>query len=125
MEVISAVEQLANISNEMIHFVDETTMGGFAQLQDTSFGYKEDVGEMSSTMQDFTASCEELKSNMDNIKDSIQAANIAVEESARGISNVSEISVSLTTSVGDIQEKANQNMDIAGLLNKEVNRFKL
>ena len=124
-EVIDAVAQLADISNDMIQFVDETTMGGFAQLQDTAFGYKEDVHEMSSTMQDFTASCQELKSNMDNIKDSIEAANIAVEESARGISNVSEISVSLTSSVSDIQDKAHGNLDIASMLNDEVNRFKL
>ena len=124
-EVINAVAQLADISNDMIQFVDETTMGGFTQLQDTSFGYKEDVHEMSSTMQDFTASCQELKSNMDNIKDSIEAANIAVEESARGISNVSEISVSLTSSVSDIQDKAHGNLDIASMLNNEVNRFKL
>ena len=124
-EVINAVAQLADISNDMIQFVDETTMGGFTQLQDTSFGYKEDVHEMSSTMQDFTASCQELKSNMDNIKDSIEAANIAVEESAKGISNVSEISVSLTSSVSDIQDKAHGNLDIASMLNNEVNRFKL
>ena len=124
-EVIDAVEHLADISNEMIRFVDETTMGGFAQLQETSFGYKEDVHEMSSTMQDFTASCQELKSSMDNIKESIEAANIAVEESAKGISNVSEISVSLTTSVSDIQEKAHGNLDIASMLNGEVNRFKI
>ena len=124
-EVIDAVEHLADISNEMIRFVDETTMGGFAQLQETSFGYKEDVHEMSSTMQDFTASCQELKSSMDNIKESIESANIAVEESARGISNVSEISVSLTTSVSDIQEKAHGNLNIASMLNGEVNRFKI
>ena len=124
-EVIEAVEHLADISSDMIHFVDETTMDGFNKLQETSYGYKEDVHEMSATMQDFTASCQELKSNMDSIKDSIEAANIAVEESAKGISNVSEISVSLTSSVSDIQEKANQNMDIAGMLNNEVNRFKL
>ena len=80
---------------------------------------------MSSTMQDFTASCEELKANMDNIKESIEAANIAVDECARGISSVSEIAISLTSSVGDIEEKADGNREIAGLLNKEVNRFKL
>ena len=124
-EVIEAVEQLASVSEDMISFIDETTMGGFSQLQETSYSYKEDIHQMSATMQDFTASCEELKSNMDNIKESIEAANIAVDESARGISNVSEISVSLTSSVSDIQEKADGNMNIANLLNNEVNRFKL
>ncbi|MBQ3029967.1 MAG: methyl-accepting chemotaxis protein [Agathobacter sp.] len=124
-EVIQAVEELADVSKEMMTFIDETTMSGFKQLQETAHDYKENIQEMSSTMQDFTASCEELKSNMDAIKNNIEAANIAVDESAKGISSVSEISVSLTSSVGDIQNQANGNMDIANLLNAEVNRFKL
>jgi len=124
-EVIQAVEELAEASQHMIAFIDETTMGGFQQLQETAYDYKENIHEMSATMQDFTASCEELKSNMDSIKNNIEAANIAVDESAKGISSVSEISVSLTSSVGDIQNQANGNMDIANLLNQEVNRFKL
>jgi len=124
-EVIEAVEELAKASEEMLTFIDETTMGGFQRLQETAFDYKENIHEMSSTMQDFTASCQELKSNMDAIKESIEAANIAVDESARGISNVSEISVSLTSSVSDIEHQANGNMDIAHLLNQEVNKFKI
>ncbi len=124
-EVIEAVEQLAHVSEDMLSFIDETTMGGFKQLQETSYSYKDDIDLMSSTMQDFTASCQELKANMDSIKDSIEAANIAVDECARGIGNVSEISTNLTASVGDIQEKAEGNKEIADMLNKEVNRFKL
>ena len=124
-EVIQAVEELAAASQQMIAFIDETTMGGFQQLQETAYDYKENIHEMSATMQDFTASCEELKSNMDSIKNNIEAANIAVDESAKGISNVSELSVSITSSVSDIQNQANGNMDIANLLNQEVSRFKL
>ena len=124
-EVIKAVEELADASQQMIAFLDETTMGGFQQLQETAYDYKENIHAMSLTMQDFTASCQEVKSNMDAIKDNIEAANIAVDESARGISNVSELSVSITSSVSDIQNQANGNMDIANLLNQEVNRFKL
>lgn len=124
-DVIQAVEELAAASQQMIAFIDETTMGGFQQLQETAYDYKENIHEMSATMQDFTASCEELKSNMDSIKGNIEAANIAVDESAKGISNVSELSVSITSSVSDIQSQANGNMDIAKMLNQEVNRFKL
>lgn len=124
-EVIETVEQLAQVSEDMIKFIDETTMGGFAKLQETAYGYKDDIDQMSSTMQDFTASCEELKANMDSIKESIEAANIAVDECARGISNVSEISVDLTSRIVDIESKADGNKEIANMLNGEVNRFKL
>ena len=124
-EVISAVTDLAGASNEMIQFLDEVTLGGFQQLQDTAFDYKEDIHEMSSAMQDFTASCQELKGNMDMIKEAIDAVNIAVDESAKGISNVSELAASITGSVGDIGQMASGNMDISNQLNAEVNRFKL
>ena len=80
---------------------------------------------MSSTMQDFTASCQELKGNMDIIKENIEAVNIAVDESAKGVSNVSELAVSITGSIGDIEQQADGNMNIANQLNSEVNRFKL
>lgn len=124
-KVIQAVEELAGVSERMLLFVDETTLDGFTKLQDTAFNYKEDIHEMSATMQNFTASCQELKSNMDHIKESIDSASIAVDESAKGIGSVSEISVNLTNNVGEIQDKANGNLDIAQQLNSEVNKFKL
>lgn len=124
-EVITAVGDLAGASEDMIQFLDEVTLGGFQQLQETAFGYKEDIHEMSSTMQDFTASCQEVKGNMDMIKEAIDAVNIAVDESAKGVSNVSELAASITGSVSDIEQMANGNMDIANQLNNEVNRFKL
>ncbi|MBQ7360271.1 MAG: methyl-accepting chemotaxis protein [Lachnospiraceae bacterium] len=124
-EVIAAVGDLAGASEDMLQFLDEVTLGGFKQLQETAFGYKEEVHEMSSTMQDFTASCQELKSNMDMIKESIEAVNIAVDESTKGVSNVSELAVSITGSIGDIESQADGNMGISNDLNQEVNRFKL
>lgn len=124
-EVITAVEDLAGASEDMLQFLDEVTLGGFKQLQETAFGYKEDVHEMSSTMQDFTASCQELKSNMDMIKESIEAVNIAVDESTKGVSNVSELAVSITGSMSDIEGQAEGNTGISNELNVEVNRFKL
>lgn len=124
-EVIAAVSELAGASEDMLEFLDEVTLGGFKQLQETAFGYKEDVHEMSSTMQDCTASCQELKGNMDIIKENIEAVNIAVDESAKGVSNVSELAVSITGSIGDIEQQADGNMNIANQLNSEVNRFKL
>jgi len=124
-EVITAVADLAGASEDMLKFLDEVTLGGFQQLQQTAFGYKEDIHEMSSTMQDFTASCQEVKGNMDMIKESIDAVNIAVDESAKGVSNVSELAASITGSVSDIEQMASGNTEIANHLNNEVNRFKL
>ena len=68
---------------------------------------------------------QERQKAMDEIKESTTAVSAAVEESAKGIVNVAEMSTDLTGSVGDIQKAADHNNEIADLLDTEVKRFKL
>lgn len=124
-QVIGAVNELAQRAEEMLHFLDETAMNGYEKLLETSGNYRNDVGNMNEMMQEFAHESELLKQNIDGIKEAIAAVNIAVEESAKGVTNVTEMSVDLTASVGDIGNEANSNMDIANQLNLEVNKFKL
>lgn len=124
-EVIGAVNELAERAEAMLTFLDETAMKGYEDLLETSGNYRDDVGSMSEMMQEFANESEQLKGNIDRIKEAIAAVNIAVEESTKGVTNVTEMSVDLTASVNDIGNEANSNMDIANQLNLEVNKFKL
>lgn len=124
-EVIGAVNELANEAGAMLKFMDETAMDGYEKLLETSGNYQSDVESMNHRMQEFASESEELKYNIDNIKEAIEAVNIAVEESTKGVANVTEMSVNLTASVSDIGNVANSNMDIANQLGIEVNKFKL
>lgn len=124
-EVIDAVNELAQEAEKMLKFMDETAMTGYEKLLETSRNYQSDVGEMNSMMAEFAHSSESLKNNVDSIKESVASVNIAIEESAKGITNVSEATVNITTSVDDIGMEANSNLDIANGLDSEVNRFKL
>lgn len=124
-EVIEAVNELAKKAEEMLTFMNETAMNGYEKLLETSGDYRSDVGTMNEMMQGFANESEQLKNNIDSIKEAIAAVNIAVEESAKGVTNVTEMSVDLTASVSDIGNEANSNMDIANQLNQEVNKFKL
>ena len=100
-------------------------MTGYEKLRNTSEDYRNDVGNMNDMMKEFAYSSESVKNNMDAIKESIAAVNIAIEENAKGINNISELTVNITTSVDDIGMEANANLDIANGLDSEVNRFKL
>ena len=124
-QVIDAVNELAAEAEKMIQFMDETAMSGYEKLLVTSKDYQNDVGNMNQMMTEFAASSESLKVNVDAIRDSVNAVNITIEESARGITSVSEATVNITTSVDDIGTEANSNLDIANGLDSEVNRFKL
>lgn len=124
-EVIQAVDELAEGSQQMIEFVRNSTEEGFGGLVATSENYATDANAMRAMMEQFAQTAEELRSTMDGIRESISAVNIAVEESAKGIAGVSESSVQLTGNVNDIQSEASDNNGIAEALAKEVGKFKL
>lgn len=124
-EVIQAVDELAEGSQQMIEFVRNSTEEGFGGLVATSENYATDANAMRAMMEQFAQTAEELRSTMDGIRESISAVNIAVEESAKGIVGVSESSVQLTGNVNDIQSEASDNNGIAEELATEVGKFKL
>lgn len=124
-EVIASVNELAAEAEKMIRFMDETAMTGYEKLLETSKNYQSDVGNMNQMMTDFAASSDTLKNNVEMIRESVNAVNITIEESAKGINSVSEATIQITTSVDDIGCEANSNLDIANGLDSEVNRFKL
>lgn len=124
-EVIQAVDELAEESQQMIEFVCNSTEEGFGGLVATSENYATDANTMRAMMEQFAQTAEELRSTMDGIRESISAVNIAVEESAKGIAGVSESSVQLTGNVNDIQSEASDNNGIAEDLATEVGKFKL
>lgn len=124
-EVIQAVDELAEGSQQMIEFVRNSTEEGFGGLVATSENYATDANAMRAMMEQFAQTAEELRSTMDGIRESISAVNIAVEESANGIAGVSESSVQLTGNVNDIQSEASDNNGIAEDLATEVGKFKL
>mgnify|MGYP000888103735 FL=1 len=124
-EVIQAVDELAEGSQQMIEFVRNSTEEGFGGLVATSENYATDANAMRAMMEQFAQTAEELRNTMDGIRESISAVNIAVEESAKGIAGVSESSVQLTGNVNDIQSEASDNNGIAEDLATEVGKFKL
>lgn len=124
-EVVMTVNELSEKAGEMLRFLDETAMNGYEKLLETSDNYHSDVGAMNTMMQEFATESERIRGQMDYIKDAMSAINSAVEESVKGVVNVTEMAVDLTNNVGDIEKEANSNMNIVGELNTEVGKFKL
>lgn len=124
-DVIDAVNELASEAERMLHFMNETAMAGYERLLDNSRNYKNDVGHLSETMKDFADESKRLNENIDSIKDAIDAVNIAVEESAKGVVGVTQMASDMTVSMEEIKEEADHNEEIAGQLETEVGKFKL
>ena len=123
--VIKAVNALADEASRMVKFVEEVAMKGYSDLVKTSEEYNEESGRIKEMMTVFSDQAQQLQSNMDRIRQVMESANHSVEESAYGVSRISEMSSSINDNVRDIEGLADTNMDIANMLDIEVNKFRL
>ena len=123
--MISSVGSLAKEARRMLEFMDKTALDGYQKLIAASEDYSKDAQDIHAMMERFAEDFESLKQSMDAIKENMGAINLAVEESARGVMNVSEMSADLSESMKDIENKADLNKQIVGRLENEVGKFKL
>lgn len=123
--VITSVEDLASEAHKMLEFMDKVAMGGYNKLLETSDDYSKDAEEFHAMMEHFADDSMNLKQTMDGIKENMSAISIAVEESTRGVVNVSEMSSELSSGMKDIENKADINKQIVDQLEGEVGKFKL
>lgn len=123
--VIGAVEGLALEAEKMLQCMEETAMEGYRKLLSTSQGYREDAENIHGMMENFAEDSERLEQAINDMKDALQSVSTAVEENARGVVNVSEVSAQLTESMRDIEKRADLNKKIGEQLAAEVGKFKL
>lgn len=124
-QVIKSVDELAAEAEHMITLMNETAVGGYEKMLETSESYQSNVANMNAMMQNFAQESKTLKYNMENIRKSLGDMKTAVGECAAGVTNVAEMAVKLSDNVGNIEKEAHRNLDIAVELNGEVGKFKL
>lgn len=124
-DVISAVEGLAEEAEKMIRIMDKTVMEGYRKLLSTSKDYFDDTERIHGILEQFAEESRQLSESMDVIKESVHSADTAMEESADGVMHITEMAASLTERIGDIEQKAETNQEIAKQLKEEVGKFKL
>lgn len=123
--VIKGVNALAKEAARMTEFMEEAALKGYSDLVQTSEQYTAETGKINDMMQLFGEQAQQLQNNMDRIRQVMDAVNTSVEESAHGVVRISEMSTNINDNVKDIEGQADTNMDIANMLDIEVNKFRL
>lgn len=123
--VIEAVNALSETAEEMIQFANTTAVNGYNGLVEISHRYNEDADQTNEIMKEFAANSEDLYKRMDEIKTSMEAVNIAVEDSAQGTADISEVAVKLSSTVGNLEKEADNNRKVSEELSGQVDKFKL
>ena len=122
--VTSAVEDLAKNANDMIAFIDETVLTDYDKFVGMANTYHEDADHMDEILQNFYASAEKLRGTMAQMAEGIDGINIAVDESAQGVTSAAQSTGALVEALSTIKGEADVNREISQDLQGEVSRFK-
>ncbi len=122
--VTQAVTELAKNSNDMIHFIDDTVLTDYDKFVDIANQYHTDADNMDDILRDFYNNAQELASTMSQMTEGIDGINIAVDESAQGVTVAAQSTSRLVEALSAIKSEADTNQEISRQLQGEVKRFK-
>ena len=124
-QVIQVVTELSGEAKHVGDFLNETVTTGYNQLLEIAKDYQGQAETLGGLLQDFAQSSQGLDQKLDAIAQSTQAVNTATDESAKGITQVTESAMDITNKVEELKQVAKQNEQTAANLQKTVAYFKL
>lgn len=122
--VTGAVQRLAEDSEHMLHFIDETVLKDYDKFAAVANDYQKDSTYLEGVLSEFNIKANALKENMESMAEGISNISKAVEESASGISMVADGTAELVTNLSAINSEVGDNKRISALLREEVDKFR-
>ena len=122
--VTSAVEELSKNANDMIAFIDNTVIKDYDKFVGVANSYHDDADHMEEILQDFFNSATKLANTMQQMTEGIDGINIAVDESAQGVTLAAQSTGQLVEALVNIKTEADTNREISEELQGEVRKFK-
>ena len=122
--VTEAVENLAKSANDMLEFIDTTVLPDYDKFVNVANIYHNDADSMDDILHEFYNNAQELANTMSGMTEGIDGINIAVDESAQGVTVAAQSTGHLVEALGAIKAEADTNREISQQLQEEVQRFK-
>lgn len=122
--VTQAVNKLANNSNAIVEYIDETIMPDYDRFVETGVQYRDDATYVNSTMDDFELKARNLNEIMAKTVDSIRDISKAIEESANSVGNAANSTSILVENIDTVHAEMETNQNISDRLRDEADRFK-
>lgn len=122
--VTEAVEKLADNAETMLKFLDNNVMKDYAGFVDIVKQYQADADNMNEILQEFAGKASVIESTMQGMSTGINDISTNVDESAKGVADVTEHTVNLVGTISGIQEEMENHQNISLRLQEEVKRFK-
>lgn len=121
--VTNAVHNLSDNADNLVSYMKEAILPEFAAFVEGGAQYRENATYIESVMNEFTEKTDALKNEVDSIADSISSITHAIEEGAKGVNGAAKSTQTLVTDMDNINERMNENREIASALQKETDVF--
>ena len=122
--VTNAVEDLSKNANEMLEFIDTTVLADYDKFVDSANTYHDNADHMDEILQEFFYSTRKLAETMEQMTEGIDGINVAVDESAQGVTLAAQSTGQLVEALVSIKSEADTNREISDELQDEVKKFK-
>lgn len=122
-KVIEAVNNLSGNATEMIRFVDEKVALDYDNFVKIIGNYDADSDQASNTFNEFAVKSKDSLGTMNDMNEGINNISIAIEESAKGVTNVAQEISQLVTAISAIKVQADENKNLSEDLSDEVAKF--
>ena len=122
-KVIEAVNNLSGNATEMIRFVDEKVALDYDNFVKIIGNYDADSEQASNTFNEFAVKSKDSLGTMNDMNEGINNISIAIEESAKGVTNVAQEISQLVTAISAITVQADENKNLSEDLLDEVAKF--
>jgi len=122
--VTDAVDKLSSNAENILKFIDEKIMKDYDSFVEVAGQYEKDADGMNEILDVVAANANEINETMKVMNTGLNDIAIAVDENAKGVTNVAENAVSLVEAFSQIHQETETNQEISLKLSSEVNRFK-
>lgn len=122
--VTNAVDELSSDANKMLEFIDSTVLADYDKFVDMANSYHDDADHMDEILQGFYGNARKLAETMAQMTEGIDGINIAVDESAQGVTQAAQSTAQLVDALVNIKAESDTNQQISEELQSEVKRFK-
>ena len=121
--VTKAVHNLSDNADNLVNYMKESILPEFANFVDGGAQYRDNATYIENVMNEFAEKTDALKSEVDSIAGSINNITHAIEEGAKGVNGAAQSTQTLVSDMDNINEKMNENKEIASALQKETDIF--
>jgi len=120
-----AVTNMTISSEQVLKFLSENVSKDYIRSIEGSEQYNKDAVLITEMMTSINSSTKDLDTIMNNISEAIKEVALTVNEGALGIGDIAEKNTDTVSLTEEVNEKVNESIESANILNKIVSQFKL